>query len=219
LIRRWPRQPTGKRHCGKKSEIRNPKSETNPNDGNQQYKKQLQDFRISVFGFADCLGFRNSDFGFMTPTFMQEAVRLAVETMRAGQGGPFGAVIVKAGQIVGRGANQVLGTNDPTAHAEVQAIRQASRRLGQFHLKGCEIYTTCEPCPMCLGAIYWAQLDKIYFALSRQDAAAMGFSDEFLYIELVKSLDQRTIPIQRVPDSDARAALEEWNRKSDRTLY
>jgi len=155
----------------------------------------------------------------MNSDFMQEAVRLAQETMRAGKGGPFGAVIVKAGQIVGRGANQVLGTNDPTAHAEVQAIRAASRQLGQFHLKGCEIYTSCEPCPMCLGAIYWAQLDRIYFALSRQDAAAMGFSDEFLYSELIKPLDQRTIPIQRAPDSGARSALEEWNRKADRTIY
>jgi len=155
----------------------------------------------------------------MNTDFMQEAVRLAQETMRAGKGGPFGAVVVKAGQIVGRGANQVLSTNDPTAHAEVQAIRDASRQLGQFHLKGCEIYTSCEPCPMCLGAIYWAQLDKIHFALSRQDAAAMGFSDEFLYTELTKSLDQRTIPIVRSADSGARAALEEWSRKADRTLY
>ncbi|MEI6085392.1 MAG: nucleoside deaminase, partial [Verrucomicrobiota bacterium] len=155
----------------------------------------------------------------MNPDFMQEAVRLAQETMRTGKGGPFGAVIVKDGQIIGRGANQVLGTNDPTAHAEVQAIRAASRQLGQFHLRGCEIYTSCEPCPMCLGAIYWAQLDKIYFALSRQDAAAMGFSDEFLYTELTKPLSQRTIPIQRAPDSGARNTLEEWNRKAGRRLY
>jgi tRNA(Arg) A34 adenosine deaminase TadA len=155
----------------------------------------------------------------MTPAFMSEAVRLACETMRAGKGGPFGAVIVRAGEVVGRGANQVLGTHDPTAHAEVQAIRDASRRLGQFHLKGCEIYTSCEPCPMCLGAIYWAQLDRIYYALSRHDAAAMGFSDEFLYAELAKDLARRAIPIQRVPDAGARAALEEWNRKADRILY
>lgn len=155
----------------------------------------------------------------MNPAFMTEAVRLARETMRAGHGGPFGAVIVRAGEIVGRGANQVLATHDPTAHAEVQAIRDASGRLGQFHLKGCEIYTSCEPCPMCLAAIYWAQLDRIYYALSRRDAAAMGFSDEFLYTELAKDLSQRLIPIQQTPDPGARAALEEWNQKTDRTLY
>jgi tRNA(Arg) A34 adenosine deaminase TadA len=147
----------------------------------------------------------------MNLDFMTEAIRLA----RDSKGGPFGAVIVQGGRIIGRGANQVTVINDPTAHAEVVAIREACRLLGTFHLGTCELYSSCEPCPMCLAAILWARLDRIYFALTRQDAAAMGFDDEQFYRELTKP----TMPMQPVGRDLALPLVTEWNGKADKHLY
>src|ERR1700741_1895821 len=120
----------------------------------------------------------------MKNKFMREAIRLSRQKMRANQGGPFGAIIVRGDKIVGRGWNRVTSMNDPTAHAEVTAIRDACKRLKRFHLEGCDIYTSCEPCPMCMGAIYWARLRGVYYANSRQDAARIGFDDEFISTEI-----------------------------------
>src|SRR4051794_6746976 len=119
----------------------------------------------------------------MNPVFMREAIRISLEMMRANQGGPFGAVVVCDGKIIGRGCNQVPSTNDPTAHAEIVAIREACQKLKTFRLNDCELYTSCEPCPMCLAAIYWARLKKVYYGNTRKDAASIGFDDEFLYDE------------------------------------
>jgi guanine deaminase len=127
---------------------------------------------------------------------MRRAIALSLEMMRSGRGGPFGAVVVKDGKIVAEGFNQVISTNDPTAHAEVVAVRLACQALGTFDLTDCEIYSSCEPCPMCLGAIYWARLGRIYYANDRHDAARIGFRDDFLYHEIPLPLEQRTIPIQ-----------------------
>ena len=128
---------------------------------------------------------------------MRHAIALSLTAMRSGTGGPFGAVIAQDGKVLAEGVNQVTATHDPTAHAEVVAIRHACQALGRFDLAGCEIYTSCEPCPMCLGAIYWARLDRIYFANDRRDAAAIGFLDEFLYTEIPLPPDRRSIPTQQ----------------------
>ena len=129
---------------------------------------------------------------------MAEAIRLSLEKMRQGLGGPFGAIIVKDGEIIARGSNQVTSANDPTAHAEVVAIREACRRLGTFLLSGCELYTSCEPCPMCLSACYWARLDRVFFAATRQDAAEAGFDDDFLYRELAVAPADRQLPLEQL---------------------
>lgn len=150
---------------------------------------------------------------------MERAIELSLEGMRAGAGGPFGAVIVKDGKVISEGYNQVLGTNDPTAHAEITAIRKACEVVGSFDLSGCEIYTSCEPCPMCLSAIYWARLDKIFYANSRDDAAAIGFDDEFLYREVATDLPDRSLPTQRIMSEEAKSAFEEWDDKEDKTSY
>jgi tRNA(Arg) A34 adenosine deaminase TadA len=155
----------------------------------------------------------------MNPAFMQEAIRISLEQMRAGQGGPFGAVIVRSTEIIGRGWNQVTSANDPTAHAEVVAIREACRRLGDFRLAGCEIYTSCEPCPMCLAAIYWARLDGIYFAATRSDAADAGFDDEFLYQEIPRPAPERRIPCLPLLREEGLAAFAEWKVKPDKIPY
>jgi len=151
----------------------------------------------------------------MNNDFMQEAIRLARES----RGGPFGAVIVKEGRIVGRGSNQVTTTNDPTAHAEIIAIREACRQLNTYRLNGCEIYASCEPCPMCLASIYWARLDLIFYALTRQDAAAMGFDDEFFYRELSLSAEQRQLPMQQLARDSALTIVRDWNDKPDKIRY
>jgi guanine deaminase len=151
--------------------------------------------------------------------FMREAIRLSVENMKAGKGGPFGAVIVKDGKIVARGFNQVTSTNDPTAHAEVVAIRNACNALGSFQLEGCEIYTSCEPCPMCLGAIYWARPSKIYFANTKKDAAAIGFDDQFIYDEIDLSLTARKLPAEQLLRNEAIVAFREWQSKTDKIDY
>jgi guanine deaminase len=150
---------------------------------------------------------------------MRRAIALAIDNVRAGRGGPFGAVIVRGGEIVAEGANRVTSANDPTAHAEVEAIRAACGRLATFDLAGCEIYASCEPCPMCLGAIYWARLDRIWFAGRRDDAAGAGFSDEFLYREMALPVGERAIPTAQLLADEALAAMAEWLDKTDRIPY
>ena len=151
--------------------------------------------------------------------FMRRAVRLSAERMRGGAGGPFGAVIVQDGKIIAEGWNRVTSTNDPTAHAEVSAIRDACRALGTFSLKGCDIYTSCEPCPMCLAAMYWARLDRIFFANSREDAAAIGFDDALIYGEVSKPVENRMIPTIKLALPEAEAVFAEWQAKPDKVPY
>ena len=155
----------------------------------------------------------------MNDPFMHEAIRLSVEKMREGKGGPFGAVVVKDGQIISRGWNEVTTANDPTAHAEIIAIREACRTLGTFRLDGCEIYASCEPCPMCLSAIYWARLSRMFFAATRQDAAAAGFDDEFLYREIPLPADERELPSSQLLREEALAALAEWRTLPGKIPY
>lgn len=150
---------------------------------------------------------------------MQEAIRLAVENVRSGNGGPFGAVVVKNGEIVAGGANQVTATSDPTAHAEVVAIRAAAVKLNNFVLSGCEMYASCEPCPMCLAAIYWARMDRIYFAASRQDAAKAGFDDQVLYDEVGLPLEKRSLPISTCCSEIGGKPFAEWAKMASRIPY
>jgi guanine deaminase len=150
---------------------------------------------------------------------MRRALQLARERARAGHGGPFGAVIVKDGDIIAEGWNQVTLMNDPTAHAEMVAIRKACADLGRFHLFGCEIYTSCEPCPMCLGGIYWARLDRIYYANTRVEAAAIGFDDGLIYRELELPPEQRQIPAFRLLPEEGQAAFSEWEANPDKVRY
>jgi len=161
----------------------------------------------------------NVEPGTLNSKFMQTAIDLALAGVAAGRGGPFGCVIVRQGQIVGRGANLVTSTNDPTAHAEVVAIRDACSRLGSFHLTGCELYASCEPCPMCLAAIYWARLDHIFFACTAADAASIGFSDDEIRHELALSQSERSIPALPLLRDEALAAFAEWQAKPDRVPY
>ncbi len=151
--------------------------------------------------------------------FMQEAIALSQDGIRLNEGGPFGCVIVKGEEIVGRGNNKVTSTNDPTAHAEVVAIRDACNNLGTFQLDDCEVYTSCEPCPMCLGAIYWARPKVIYFANNREDAAAIGFDDSMIYDEMSCDIEKRKIPIIKLGRENAIKVFEEWERKGDKTEY
>jgi len=151
--------------------------------------------------------------------YLQEALAVAEDNMNKGFGGPFGAIVVKDGKIVGRGANRVTSLNDPTAHAEVQAIRDACKTLGSFQLDGCEIYSSCEPCPMCLGAIYWARPKAIYFGSTREDAAHAGFDDDFIYREIVLPVDKRSILTKAVPFDGHLRVFELWKKKSDRIEY
>ena len=150
---------------------------------------------------------------------MQQAIRLAIDGVNAGRGGPFGAVVVKGDTIVGRGCNSVTSTNDPTAHAEIMAIRDACRTLGVFHLTGCEIYASCQPCPMCLAAIYWAHLDKLYYGATGAEAAAIGFDDEFIYRQFSLPTEGRSIPAVQVMAAESLAAFEAWRNKVDRIPY
>jgi len=151
--------------------------------------------------------------------FMQKAIQLARQGMHHNQGGPFGAVVVKDGAIIGEGCNQVVTTNDPTAHAEMVAIRRACQFLGRFQLDGCVIYSSCEPCPMCLGAIYWARLAKIYYGCARVDAAKVGFDDYTIYEEFKLPLRERRIPMERLSSDEALQVFVEWGEKPDRVLY
>ncbi|HMV14627.1 MAG TPA: nucleoside deaminase [Chitinophagales bacterium] len=154
-----------------------------------------------------------------TNMFMKRAIELSKMALQTGKGGPFGCVIVKDGKIVGEGHNQVTSTNDPTAHAEVVAIRNACKNLNSFQLEGCEVYTSCEPCPMCLGAIYWARPSKVYFANTREDAKQIGFDDSFIYDEIPLSISQRKIPMLSMNRNQALLVFEEWKNKSDKTEY
>jgi guanine deaminase len=149
---------------------------------------------------------------------MAEAIELAVESVRSG-GGPFGAVVVKDEQVIGRGRNRVTPANDPTAHAEIVAIRAACAALGSFQLTGCEIYTSCEPCPMCMGAIYWARPARVHFAATRADAASAGFDDAHIYDELASPVGQRGIPMLPLMRAEALEAFEAWNRKTGKVPY
>ena len=150
---------------------------------------------------------------------MREAIRQAVENVRSGRGGPFGAVVVKDGRVISAGTNLVTSSNDPTAHAEVTAIREACRALGAFQLTGCEIYTSCEPCPMCRGAIYWARPDRVYYAATASDAAAAGFDDSFIYEELKVPHSTRKIPFEPLLRDAGLEPFHEWARKGDRVRY
>jgi len=151
--------------------------------------------------------------------FMQRALDLALESVRANQGGPFGAVIVRDGAIVAEGWNEVTSANDPTAHAEVVAIRRACAKLDSFNLSDCEIYASCEPCPMCLGAIYWARLRTLYYANTREEAAAIGFDDEFIYREVPLAPAARTIPGVHLRTPSSHVPFAEWAAKPDKITY
>lgn len=151
--------------------------------------------------------------------FMKEAIELSIENVVSGKGGPFGAVVVKNGEIIARGVNQVTTNNDPTAHAEVMAIRNACKVLDSFQLDGCEIYTSCEPCPMCLGAIYWARPDKIYYANSKEDAAAIEFDDQFIYEEIERPVGERKLFTQQMMRDEALEAFKKWSENQDKIEY
>lgn len=155
----------------------------------------------------------------MKEQFMQEAIELARKGIKQNQGGPFGAIVVKNNQIIGRGNNRVLANFDPTAHAEIVAIREACQSIGHFNLQGSILYTSCEPCPMCLGAIYWSRIDKIIYAANREDAKNIGFDDEFFYQELSKPIEQRLIPMHELMREQALVAFTEWQNKADKTPY
>lgn len=151
--------------------------------------------------------------------FMRKAIALAQKGMSENEGGPFGAVVVKNGKIVGIGNNRVTSTNDPTAHAEVVAIRDACKNLNTFQLSDCQIYTSCEPCPMCLGAIYWARPEKVYFGSSKIDAAQIGFDDQFIYEEINIDFDNRKIKMIQLLRDEAQKVFEGWETKTDKTEY
>ncbi|NEO32671.1 MAG: nucleoside deaminase [Symploca sp. SIO3C6] len=149
---------------------------------------------------------------------MQEAIALSLKSINSG-GGPFGAVIVKDGEIIAKAHNQVTSTNDPTAHAEIVAIRQACKVLQTFQLTGCELYTSCEPCPMCLGAIYWARLDQVYYANTKAEAAQIGFDDQFIYEELDLPISDRQLPMSQLMRHEALIAFQAWANKIDKVEY
>jgi guanine deaminase len=151
--------------------------------------------------------------------FMARAIKLAIENARSGRGGPFAAVIVKDGRILAEGTNRVTASNDPTAHAEIVAIRAACTALGAFRLDGCELYTTCEPCPMCLGAVYWARPARVFFAASAADAAAAGFDDAFIYDQIALAWADREIPFVEMMREESLACFRAWAEKPDRVEY
>ena len=150
---------------------------------------------------------------------MQQAMALASENIRSGRGGPFAALVVRAGEILGRGTNLVTATNDPTAHAEILAIREACQKIGHFDLAGCEIYATCEPCPMCFGAIYWARPAKLYYAARSVDAAKIGFDDSLIYSEIQKPVSERKIPMVELMRDEALKVFRAWEQKPDKVPY
>ncbi|MFC7522892.1 nucleoside deaminase [Parapedobacter sp. GCM10030251] len=152
-------------------------------------------------------------------SFLKQAVELAEEGVRGNHGGPFGCLIVKGGQIIGSGYNRVLSDKDPTAHAEIVAIRSACAHLGNFQLSGCTLYTSCEPCPMCLGAIYWARPERVWYAATRMDAAAAGFDDAFIYEEIIHSINDRKIPFEFYRQEEFLAPFDTWARKVKNEHY
>jgi tRNA(Arg) A34 adenosine deaminase TadA len=155
----------------------------------------------------------------MKEKFMREAIRLSLAKMKANCGGPFGAVVVRREKIIGRGWNCVTTANDPTAHAEVMAIRSACRRLKTFQLDDCELYTSCEPCPMCLAAIYWARFKNVFYANTRKDAAKIQFDDDFIYREVSRPVSLRKIPMQQLLRAEALAVFQVWKNKPDKIRY
>src|SRR5437762_9334542 len=155
----------------------------------------------------------------MKSQFMREAIRLSIEMMRRGKGGPFGAVVVKGNRIVGRGCNQVTSSNDPTAHAEIVAIRHACKRLKTFELDGCDLYTSCEPCPMCLSAMYWARLSGVFYGNTRKDAAQIAFDDDFIYREVALPIRKRKLVMTQLLRDEALEAFIEWEGKKDKVQY
>jgi tRNA(Arg) A34 adenosine deaminase TadA len=155
----------------------------------------------------------------MKEKFMREAIRLSLEKSRENCGGPFGAVVVRAGKIIGRGWNQVTSKNDPTAHAEVSAIRAACKKLNTFQLDDCELYTSCEPCPMCLSAIYWARIRRIFYANTRRDAAKIKFDDDLIYSEISRPMARRKIPMRQLLRPEALKAFAAWEAKTDKVRY
>ena len=154
----------------------------------------------------------------MKNEFMKKAIELSIENINKG-GGPFGCVIVKDNKIIAEGSNKVTTTNDPTAHGEIVAIREACKKLNDFSLKGCELYSTCEPCPMCLSAIYWARINKIYYANTREDAQKIDFDDSLIYSEFKKTIKERKIPMIQMMRSEALKAFELWDKKTDKVKY
>ena len=154
----------------------------------------------------------------MNNKFMERAIELSIESVN-NNGGPFSSVIIKEGKIIAEGSNKVTSTNDPTAHGEIVAIRQACKKLNDFNLKGCELYSTCEPCPMCLSAIYWAHIDKIYYANTRNDAQKIDFDDSLIYSELLKNVKKRKIPMVQMMHDEALKAFELWDEKTDKVKY
>ncbi len=154
----------------------------------------------------------------MKNEFMKRAIDLSIESVNNG-GGPFGSIIVKGNKIISEGSNKVTSTNDPTAHGEIVAIRSACEKLNNFSLSGCELYSNCEPCPMCLSAIYWARIDKIYYANTREDAQKIDFDDSFIYSEFQKEISQRKIPIFQMMRNEALKAFELWDKKKDKIKY
>ncbi len=155
----------------------------------------------------------------MNEAHMRRAVALSRRGMELGHGGPFGAVVVRDDTVIGEGWNEVLRSNDPTAHAEIVAIRNACRKLATYELTGCEIYASCEPCPMCLGAIYWSRIGRVYFAVNRHDAAGIEFLDEFIYEEMAKPFEERALPIVHVPCDGALDVFEDWMHLPGRVTY
>lgn len=151
--------------------------------------------------------------------FMKIAVELAEKGMDTGEGGPFGAIIVKNGEIVGKGNNRVTSTNDPTAHAEMVAIRDACKNLNSFQLDDCEIYTSCEPCPMCLSAIYWSRPKAVYYACTKEDAASIGFDDDYIYHQIYKPIEQRDLKLTKLDEKESLRVFKKWDDKVDKILY
>jgi len=154
----------------------------------------------------------------MNNKFMERAIELSIESVNSG-GGPFGSIIVKNEKIIAEGFNKVTSTNDPTAHGEIVAIRKACKSLNNFNLSGCELYSTCEPCPMCLSAIYWAHIDKVYYANTRDDAKKIDFDDSLIYSELLKNVKIRKIPMVQMMREEALKAFELWDKKTDKVKY
>ena len=154
----------------------------------------------------------------MKNKFMERAIALSIESVKAG-GGPFGSVIVKGNKIISEGFNKVTSTNDPTAHGEIVAIRDACKNLNNFDLKNCDLYTSCEPCPMCLSAIYWSRIDKVYYANTRDDAQKIDFDDSLIYSELLKNVNERKIPMVQMMRDEALKAFELWDKKTDKVKY
>jgi guanine deaminase len=155
----------------------------------------------------------------MKNRYMKEAIELSIRMMRRGKGGPFGAIVVRRGKVVGKGCNQVTSSNDPTAHAEIVAIRDACSRLKTFQLDDCDLYTSCEPCPMCLSAVYWARIRKLYYGNTRKDAAKIAFDDDFIYKEVALPIGRRKLVMTQLMHEEALKAFQEWERKTDKVPY